>query len=294
MSNYGNLEISGAGSLHGGRFDRVLIEGSGKITGDLECDSFEVPGAGKVEGGSLTVHGPIEIDGASKVEGAVWGESLEVNGSFQAASGCEISGDAAVDGSFRVEGGPCTIGGDGEVDGSFQVEEGPCAIGGRLEIDGSFQVGSDLSVGALEVDGNVSVQGSVRAAGDIDVDGVFKAGGEVQAEAFRATGTVRIDGLLNAETVKLTLCGEDRIASIGGGRVTVERGRSGFFFSFKNRPRLVSELIEADEIELEATDCQIVRGDNVRIGPECVIDRVEFRGSLTTAANCTVREKVRV
>ena len=60
------------------------------------------------------------------------------------------------------------------------------------------------------------------------------------------------------------------------------------------RPHLASNLIEADEIDLEYTDCETVRGVNVHIGPECVIDRVEYSGTLTTDANCTVREKVKI
>ena len=273
MFEFGNLEIYGAGSQNGGRFGKVVIAGSGKINGDLECDSFELPGAGKVENGSLTVHGPIEIDGAGKVEGSLRGESLEVNGSFKVGAACEITGDLEVNGSFKVEGGPCKVGGSADVSGSIKIE-------GSLTVDG------------LEVDGTLSVEGNV-SAGTIDADGVFKVSGEVQAETFTSEGVVRIDGLLNAETVELTVSGEDRIGSIGGGSVTVERGRSRLSLIGK-RPCLSAELIEADEIDIEYTDCRTVRGVNVHIGPECVIDRVEFSGELTTDANCTVREKVRV
>ena len=257
MNNYGNLEIYGIGNQNGGRFGKVVIAGSGKITGDVECDSFALPGAGKVEGGGLTVHGPIEIDGAGKVEGPVRGESLEVNG-------------------------------------SFKVENGPCAVGGKADVSGSFKVAGDLTVGTLAVDGSTKVEGSV-SAGEIEVDGVLKVEGPVQAETFRAEGAVRIDGLLNAETVELTVSGEDRIESIGGGSVRVRRGRSGFsLFSVQKRPHLSAELIEADEIDLEYTDCRTVRGVRVRIGPECVVDRVEDSGTLTTAADAQIGEKVKI
>ena len=276
MNNYGNLEIYGVGSQNGGRFGKVVIAGSGKITGDVECDCFELPGAGKVEGGGLTVHGPIEIDGSGKVEGAVRGEALEVNG------------------SFKVGNGPCEISSDLEVNGSFKVENGPCIVGGKADVSGSFKVAGDLSVGTLAVDGSTKVEGSV-SAGEIEVEGVLKVEGPVQAESFRAEGAVRIDGLLNAETVELTVSGEDRIESIGGGSVRVRRGGSGFsLFSVQKRPHMSAELIEADEIDLEYTDCRTVRGVNVRIGSECVIDRVEYSGSLSTAPDCTVREKIRL
>ncbi len=274
MSDYRNLEIYSVGSQSGGRFAKVLIAGSGKINGDVECDSFELPGAGKIEGGSLTVHGPIEINGAGKVEGAVRCGSLEVNGSFKIGKDCEIHGDLEVNGSFKVEGGPCSVGGSAEIDGSFAVE-GP------------------LNVGKLEADGSVKIEGGIRAT-EIEVDGVLKSDGAVQAERFRAKGSVSIDGLLNAESVELLLSGEDLIESIGGGSVTVRRGDSSFGLFVRKRPHLVTNLIEADEIDLEYTDARTVRGVNVRIGPECVIDRVEYSGSLYVDPNASVREKVHI
>lgn len=275
MNNYGNLEIYGVGNQSGGRFGKVVIAGSGKITGDLECERFELPGAGKIEGGGLTVHGPIEIDGAGKVEGPVRGEALEVNG------------------SFKVENGPCEIGGDLEVNGSFKVENGPCTVGGRAGISGSFKVAGDLTVGSLDADGSAKIEGGIRAT-EIEADGVLKVEGPVQAETFRAEGAVIIEGLLNAETVELTVSGEDRIESIGGGSVTVRRRTGSFGLFSRKRPHLISELIEADEIDLEYTDARTVRGVNVHIGPECVIDRVEYSGTLTTAADAQIGEKVKI
>lgn len=275
MDNYRNLEILGVGSQNGGRFGKVVIAGSGKITGDLECDSFSLPGAGKVEDGSLTVHGPIRIDGAGKVEGPVRGERLAVSGSIKAEKSCEISGDL-------------------HVNGSFKVEHGPCAVGGKAKVSGSIKIEGDLRVGVLDVDGSAAIEGSLLAA-EIEADGSLKVNGEVQAERFRAAGVVNVDGLLNAETVELLVSGEDLIQSIGGGKVTVRPGKNGFsLFGLRKRPHLISELIEADEIDLENTDCRTVRGVNVRIGSECVIDRVEYSGSLTTAPDCTVREKVKI
>ena len=274
MINHNDINISGVGRISGGCFGKVVIAGSGKIAGDVECDSFSLPGAGKVEDGSLTVHGPIVIDGAGKVEGPVRGERLSVSGSFKAERSCEISGDL-------------------NVNGSFKVENGPCAVGGKAKVSGSIKIEGELRVGALDVDGSAVIEGSLLAA-EIEADGSLKVGGEVQAERFRAAGAVNVDGLLNAETVELLVSGEDLIQSIGGGSVTVRRGTDGFSLFKRKRPHLISELIEADEIELEYTDCRTVRGGNVRIGPECVIDRVEYSGSLTTAPNCSVREKIKI
>ena len=118
---------------------------------------------------------------------------------------------------------------------------------------------------------------------------------------------------MNAESVELLLRGEDLIESIVGGSVRVKKADDNssihrgininldfsaftrnFHVSTGKRPHLACDLIEADEIDLEYTDCETVRGVNVHVGPECVIDRVEYSGTLTTDANCTVREKVKI
>ena len=46
MSEYRNLQFLGVGSENGGRFHKVLIAGAGKISGDVECDEFSLPGSG--------------------------------------------------------------------------------------------------------------------------------------------------------------------------------------------------------------------------------------------------------
>jgi hypothetical protein len=53
-------------------------------------------------------------------------------------------------------------------------------------------------------------------------------------------------------------------------------------------------LLEADEISLEATVAKIVRGKRVIIGPECRIDRIEYAESLQIDPKSAVKEQVRV
>ena len=285
------------GKEPGGRFGKVLLAGSGKISGDVECDEFSVPGAGKVEDGGLTVHGSISCQGACKVEGPVRAEGLVVHGAFSTESGCEIRADASVHGSLKTE--------------------GSCVIGGLAEIKGAVSTEQDFQGKTVRVSGVLKSEAGMRAE-EFDVSGVLKAEGDVQAERFRAEGPVTIDGELNADSVELQLVGESMIETIVGGSVQVRAlregsgsQRAGFrlhldlsqpFLGLRkldrsggsNPPHLAAELIEADEISLECTDCETVRGVNVHIGPGCEIGRVEYSGSLSTDANCTVREKVKI
>ena len=309
MSEYRDVEILGVGKEPGGRFGRVLIAGSGKLVGPVECESFELPGAGKVEEGSLTVHGPLRCFGAGKVEGAVRAASMELSGSFKAEGSCTLEGDLELAGSLKVE-GPCTVGGKSKLSGSMKVE-GPCTLQGEADVQGVLKAEEALQTGLLNVTGELKAEAGLRAE-TIESAGVLKVEGNVQAERFRASGPVEINGELNAEQVELELVSESAIESIVGGSVKVRKRseasgfRRGLNFRVRfdrergglqieaGRPHLAAGLIEADEVDLEFTDCETVRGVNVHIGRECVVDRVEYSGTLSTDAYATVGEKVKV
>ena len=256
MTNWNDIHISGGGKISGGRCGNVNNSGSGKIQGDLECESFHVSGAGKVEDGNLTVHGPLACSGAAKVEGSVSAVSARVSGSLHTAGSASFDESLAISGSFHAEG--------------------------------------DVKAGKLSASGVCKTTGSI-SGNEITVSGVLKTEKDVQAERFYSSGALSIDGLLNAENVEIWLSGDSMVHTIGGGKVSVKK-KSGSFviIGFKRRNHLTSALIEADEIDLEYTDCETVRGVDVHIGPECVIDRVEYSGTLTTDPNCTVREKVKI
>lgn len=229
-----------------------------------------IAGSGKIEGD--TVCDSLSVPGAGKVEG-----NLTVNAAFT------CHGAGKVDGSLEA--------GSLQVNGSMKIE-GPCKVEGKAAVAGSLKVEGDLSADQLDVAGACSTEGSLSVT-RAEIRGVLKVDHDVQAEQFRADGAVKIGGLLNAEMVELNLEGSDEIETIGGGKVAVRQKKNAFRL-FRKQPRLLSALIEADEISIEYTDCQTVRGVNVRIGPECVIDRVEYSGTLTTDGNCSIGEKVKI
>ena len=256
MTNYNDVHISGGSKTAGGRFNNVHISGSGKLLGAVECESFHVSGAAKVEDGGLTVHGPLSCSGAAKVEGPLSARSVKVSGTLSA------EGDAAVEETAEVS--------------------------GSLKTDGSLRAGRLTVSGVCKAEGGIS-------GGEITVSGVLKVEGDVSAERFQSSGALSIDGLLNAETVEIELNGDNAVGSIGGGRVLARNKPRGFsLFGRQKRNCLKAELIEADEIDLENTDCRTVRGVNVHIGAECVIDRVEYSGTLTTAPDAQIGEKVKI
>jgi cytoskeletal protein CcmA (bactofilin family) len=134
------MKISGAGSMAGGKYDEVVISGSGRITSAVECDLLRVSG-------SLDCDGPvkarrIKISGSASFSGPVEAEETEISGSssFRAAlhTGLlRISGAADVEGSvkakqIRTHGG-LRVSGDCEAEGFFA--DGAFKVGGLLSAD---------------------------------------------------------------------------------------------------------------------------------------------------------------
>ena len=50
MSDKMDMRISGSSTMPGGEYGKVSISGSGKVQGNLKCESLSCSGAGKVKG----------------------------------------------------------------------------------------------------------------------------------------------------------------------------------------------------------------------------------------------------
>jgi cytoskeletal protein CcmA (bactofilin family) len=130
-----DLVINGSGSVGGGTFNKVLINGSGTIVHDLKCMDLECNGAGKITAnvhakntiikGSSTITGnllservqihghasvkghihflQLEVKGATTVGKSVKGEQLTLEGSIKIAEDCECE-HVQAEGSFKIQG----------------------------------------------------------------------------------------------------------------------------------------------------------------------------------------------
>ncbi len=255
MTKRGNLAIAGAGKATGGIYERVKISGAGRVEGDVEAESVEISGAGKIVG--RVKSNRVKLAGACKIIGAVTAQELDAAGAWK------LSGDVQSE-IFKAAGA-------GKVEGSLHAQE--------------FS-----NAGTIKIAKNLKAQ---RAK----FSGVFAAEGDVEASELRGRGAFRIEGLLAADQLELELSERSWAREIGGERITV-RKRDSFWGWLKrfwgSEPRLASDLIEADEISLEATSAKIVRGKRVTIGPGCRIDRIEYAESLQIDPKSVVKEQVQV
>ncbi|WP_222861027.1 hypothetical protein [Paenibacillus ihumii] len=152
--------------------------------------------------------------------------------------------------------------------------------GEQLRLDGTMKLDGDVSFGRIHINGMLQASGG--AVGEqADIDGGMKLDGSAKYETLQVHGLLQVGGKLSAREMDIVMAGACRASEISGERIRVRKklgaGRLIGLLSSTLAPRLTAELIEGDDIMLEATKAGVVRGNTIRIGPGCEIDRVEYR-----------------
>lgn len=135
-----NLSISGSGSAPGGCYEDVKISGSGKIQGDLICNSININGSGRITGDAKASN--VVISGSAVVEKRLIAESIIVNGSCKAEE--DVSGE-------RIQ-----INGRGKVLGSIHGEN--VRVSGILSVDGDLEAEEVIAEGPVKIGGLCSAE----------------------------------------------------------------------------------------------------------------------------------------
>ncbi|MFO8034879.1 MAG: polymer-forming cytoskeletal protein, partial [Candidatus Bipolaricaulota bacterium] len=234
-----------------------------------------ISGSGKIGGGD---YGNVRISGAGRVNGDLTAEEIRISGSGR-VMGSAKAREITVSGSGRFTS-------DVEAD-SFQGS-GACAV------EGSLKAGEFRCSGSQRIGGALTAH-YVRCSGTLAV------GRNVESDVFNSSGKFNIEGLLSADRVEIRLVGESRVGEIGGEKIEV-RGETGFNVQISltrgfrlgfGGGSLRAKSIEGDEVYLEATRAEVVRGANVRIGPGCRIGRVEYSEALEVHEDAEVKEQVK-
>jgi cytoskeletal protein CcmA (bactofilin family) len=231
---------------------------------------------------------------------------LVING-FGASNGGQfrvvtINGRGTVNSDLECNELECN--GSGTINGNVTSEKtkvsGHAKFKGNLEshkltIDGTAKIDKNLSAEKLSVSGKATVGGRVKCE-EIKIHGTFSVYEDCEAEIFKADSMFTIGGLLNADQIDIRMFGECKAKEIGGQTITVKYKGSviGNLLKPLYKPQLETDLIEGDLIELENTLAKIVRGNKVRIGPNCQIGLVEYTGELSMDKKAVVSESRKV
>ncbi|MFD1774265.1 hypothetical protein [Paenibacillus rhizophilus] len=219
-----------------------------------------------------------------------------------------------------VKGNLKILGNSSSAGGSFQNVgiTGECRFTGDVDcvkfgLTGNTDIEGSLHAQEIKLTGECGVRGgidalSVRGRGELKIDSRMKAERlafeghlevkeDCEAGEFRLSGVVEIGGLLSGDQLDIGLFGYSRAGDVGGGTIRIKpsKGYKLMKMVHPNRNvRFESRAIEGDIVELEHVSAETVRGGRVIIGPNCIIETVEYRESLEIHKSAKVRSQVKL
>ncbi|MCL1791153.1 MAG: hypothetical protein FWG40_07330 [Peptococcaceae bacterium] len=178
-------------------------------------------------------------------------------------------------------------------------------IVGEVDIKGDCTMQTAKVTGNVKVGGNCIIQdasviGEVKVAGDwqsttTSVWGCLIVNGQCATEQIKVRGSLDVKGLLNFDQAEFASGYPSRIQELGGRRIEVRKPRMPRRLlnnSFRS-VILEAQIIEVDDIDIDYTTADVVRGCRVKIGKHCCIGKVEYTESLVVEDGAEVGESSR-
>lgn len=257
MSNKRDLNLSGSGSVGGGDYNSVKINGSAKVLGNISCENLDINGSGKLNGTVKSTS--IGVSGHSTFMQNTESASINISGHSKFNDGLSsgkftVSGTTKVAKDLKVQ--------NLNVSGTLTVDGG--ISGENIRVSGTISSGKDLECESFNCRGSFSVNGLLNAE-NIDILSYF--GSKAKEIGGNSIRIVRDD--LNV------------FSSIVGALL------------LKNK-RITAEIIEGSDIFLEYCEVNIVRGNNIVIGKGCKIKNIEYTNSLETLDDAIVENSTKI
>jgi len=178
-------------------------------------------------------------------------------------------------------------------------------------MDGKPSIDGNLECNSMDLDGIIMFNGNVRVNGKADIDGVCKISDNFDTEELdfegiltisknmtvknaRIEGNFIVYGILNVGTLNLKFQNYSFVKECIGGKIKITRRMGITTYIWAGGKGFHSDLVEGHDIDLEWSDVKVVRGDFVKIGTECNVDRVEYRKELTVHPKAKVKETVKL
>jgi len=184
-----------------------------------------------------------------------------INGDIECES-LRVSGSCASDGKISCPNGEVVISGAFQSEGDLTAKE--ASVSGRAAF-GSF------SGGIFKCSGRTAIGGHIKCE-EITITGTVDCGTDINAEKISVYGKCIVNGMICGENIKLEAMGSAE--SVGGSIIKINT---------ENTPSLLhaftASSIEGDDIELNHTVCDVVRGGKVKIGSKSEIGCVEYTES---------------
>lgn len=224
-----------------------------------------------------------------------------------------------------------TISGSGEVEGDLQAKR--ITLSGSVQIDGDVttdyfnasgvsKINGSLRAGETSLSGSASIQGSLKSQ-TLKFGGALDVGGNIAASNLCGEGAIQADAI-EADEFELVVRGISEVRALSGKQIQVKAGNRGAgsvsassktstsVFSHHitmngvtissvsqtstadtGECKFTADQITGEDIDLAITHARCVEGHRVRIGPGCVIDKIQYRENLDIDPKATVKEQIK-
>ncbi len=135
-----NMKIAGEGTVGGGTYGDVTINGAGRVTGDVTSDGFKINGAGSADGNVASML--IDINGSGSFNGKVETKEMNIKGDASVKQGLGVN-DLKVKGRLSAGGiAANTVDVRGEVRVHANLEAETFTGEGAFKVDGLMNAGT--------------------------------------------------------------------------------------------------------------------------------------------------------
>lgn len=179
-----------------------------------------------------------------------------------------------------------------------------------MNIVGHLHVEGDLKAAELKIKGECSIGHSCQAdevailgslrAGSLRADRVHSAGylsvaQEAVADDFQADGSVRINSLSCAGTIYIRLGSRCMITHMTAGeKIAISPSSRLINLLMSPFRRLSCETIEGAAVTLYRTTASLVSGEDIIIGPGCIIQEVRYSRTLVVDSKSRVDKTIQI
>jgi len=215
----------------------------------------------------------VKVSGASKITSDISCETMSISGAITVegnvdATSCKISGACKVRGYVRSE---------------------------EIKISGGSSIGDFLEGNEISLSGGIKVHGNIRS-NHLKLSGEIGVEGDMECEEFYLSGAITSKGTVNCEKCELKIASNSSLGELVGSEIIVKEGLSsgGLLKSLfgGGNGQLKVTLVEGDDIYLENTTAEVVRGAKVTLGPGCKVKKVEYSEKLEVHQQAKVEEKI--
>lgn len=234
-------------------------------------NNIDISGMGKIAGGE---YNNINISGMVKILGDIKANNVGVSGKGDSLANIEAN-SIDISGMFKVL-------------GESKVIE-------SINSSGSFKVLKNITANKVNISGTLKCLEGINFD-LIELSGWLKCKNDCEGRKIYGEGKINVEGLLSADEIDIKLLGRSNVNEIGGENIKIKAGKENcfkiFIFNYKQKNELICNLIEGDNIEIENTTAKVVRGNNITIGRNCKIEKIEYSGELSVAEGSCVKEKI--